>query len=56
MKQLPPHFSQANVGHLAMLALTVVMSLFFVLSMAGGGPGGAGSFDQPLEAQPGLGL
>jgi hypothetical protein len=56
MKQLPPHFSQANVGHVAMLALTVVMSLFFVLSMAAGGDGRAGPLDQPLEAPAGFGL
>jgi hypothetical protein len=56
MKQYPPHLSQANVGHLAMLVLTVALSLFFVLSMAAGGDSGAGPLDQPLEAPAGFGL
>jgi hypothetical protein len=56
MKQYPPHRSQVDVGRVAMLALAVAMSLFFVFSMAGGGHGGAGQFDQPLEAPPGFGL
>jgi len=56
MKQYPPRRSQADVGPVAVLALAVAMCLFFVLSMAGGGPGGAGSFDQPLEAPRGFGL
>jgi len=56
MKQYPPHPSQADVGPVAMLVLTVAMCLFFVLSMAGGGPGGVGPLDQPLEAPAGFGL
>jgi hypothetical protein len=56
MKQYPPHLSQADVGHLAVLVLTVAMSLFFLLSMAAGGHGGVGPLDQPLEAPAGFGL
>ena len=56
MKQYPPHLSQADVGRLAMLVLTLAMSLFFVLSMAAGGHDGAGPLDQPLEAPAGFGL
>jgi hypothetical protein len=55
MKQYPPHRSQAAVGRLAMLVLTLAMSLFFVMSMAAGGPDGAGPLAQPLEAPAGFG-
>jgi hypothetical protein len=56
MKQYPPHLSQADVGRVAMLVLTLAMSLFFVLSMAAAGHAGAGPLDQPLEAPAGFGL
>lgn len=57
MKQYPPHRSQVDIGPVAMLALAVALSLFFVLSVAdGGGHGGSGPFAQPLEAPAGFGL
>ena len=56
MKPSPPHLSHANVGHLAMLVLTVAIALVFVLSMAGGGDSVASPLDQPLEAPAGFGL
>jgi hypothetical protein len=56
MKQDPPHLSQSDIERLALFGWTVALYLFFLLSMAGGGPDGVGPLQQPLEAPGGLGL
>jgi hypothetical protein len=56
MKQYPPHLNQSEIERLVLFAWTIALFVFFVLTMAGGGPDGVAPLQQPLEAPRGLGL